>query len=267
MSINETVLEMHFHRPLFNLIGNTLGLGAGSYNFYKYSPQRECFIGFDQAFIRSDLSEKDMFERLKASASTRKYELSRQFIGLFLQYKVVKSMVNRSRTLPTAITSKPYLRVSLDTKKNNITGYSQHELLFNLKDNIGAFVYYTCPMLFDRTDLYGDKPDLSMLRLVDVTSCPEDYSDNDTHFIYFNDADANPIWCSTPVEGTVFTPEQMVSAVKQDLDKEVASDERTSLWESLFSIAVETKGSEKTRILDLVHESLVIVEFVGAEET
>ncbi len=65
MSINETVLEMHYHKPLFELISKNLGLGTGSFNFYKYSPQRECFVGFDQAFIKSELTEQQMFNALK----------------------------------------------------------------------------------------------------------------------------------------------------------------------------------------------------------
>ena len=110
MSINETVLEMHFHRPLMELFSSTLGLGTGAFNFYKYSPQRECFVGFDQAFVRSDLSDNIMFERLKDSAINTGYSLSSTFIGLFLQYKVVKQMQRRPRYTPAMIT-RPYLGV------------------------------------------------------------------------------------------------------------------------------------------------------------
>jgi hypothetical protein len=57
MRINETVLEMHYHAEVINLIKKTLGLGPkGDFNFYKYSPQREKFIGFDQAFVMSQAS-------------------------------------------------------------------------------------------------------------------------------------------------------------------------------------------------------------------
>lgn len=31
--INETVLEMHFHRPLLDLFRTTLGLGPGAFKF------------------------------------------------------------------------------------------------------------------------------------------------------------------------------------------------------------------------------------------
>lgn len=59
--MNETVLEMHYHRPLMDLFRAVFGLGAGGINFYKYSPQRECFVGFDQAYARTELSEQELF--------------------------------------------------------------------------------------------------------------------------------------------------------------------------------------------------------------
>ncbi|MEC9491687.1 hypothetical protein [Flexistipes sp.] len=267
MSINETVLEMHFHKPLMELFSSTLGLGAGAFNFYKYSPQRECFVGFDQAFIRSDLSDQEMFEMLKSSATTNRYSLSSTFIGLFLQYKVVKQIQRRTRHTPPVITSRPYLRASLDTKKNINTGFSQHELLYNLNINVGAFVYYACPMLFDRTELYNTDPDLELMRLADVTSCPGPYSDNDSHFIYFNDTDATPIWCSEPVEGKAVSPKQMVVTIGQQLQVVAESDEDMRLWDKLFSPIELSKGEEKTRPLDVVHETLTILEFLNEEQT
>lgn len=261
MSINETVLEMHYHKPLFELISKSLGLGSGSFNFYKYSPQRECFVGFDQAFIKSELTEQEMFNALKDSALNQNYRLPKTFIGLFLQYKVVKPMVNRSRTLPQSVTSRPYFRASLSTKKDLKTGYSQHELLYSLKDNDGAFVYYSCPMIFDRTDLYGDTTDLSTLRLVDLQSCPEDYSDNDSHYLYFNTPNDTPVWCSTPTDGVAYSVEELVQEIRERLPTISSSESPISLWEKLFSFAEESRGPKKLKYLDLLHESLVILEY------
>lgn len=40
------------------LIRETVGLGAdGHMNFYKWSPQKECFVGFDQAYVKTQLSD------------------------------------------------------------------------------------------------------------------------------------------------------------------------------------------------------------------
>lgn len=267
MSINETVLEMHYHRPLMELISSALGLGAGAFNFYKYSPQRECFVGFDQAFVRSDLSEQEMFNRLKSSALTNGYNLSSTFIGLFLQYKVVKQIQRRLRHTPPMITNRPHLRVSLDTKKNINTGFSQHELLYDLNNNVGAFVYYACPMLFDRSELYNAEPDLQSLRLADVASCPDAYSDNDSHFIYFNDTDAQPIWCSEPVDGKAVSPEQMIGSISQQLESVAKEEGSQNLWDELFNPIELSKGEEKIRPLDIVYEALTILEFTNEEKT
>lgn len=176
-------------------------------------------------------------------------------------------MQRRPRYTPSIITNRPYLRVSLDTKKNINTGFSQHELLYNLNNNIGAFVYYACPMLFDRAELYNTVTDLELLRLADVTSCPDNYSDNDSHFIYFNDTDAIPIWCSEPVEGKAISPEQMIRSISQQLQAVARSEESQGLWDELFSPFELSKGEEKMRPLDIVHEALTILEFMNEEQT
>ncbi len=172
-------------------------------------------------------------------------------------------MVNRSRTLPQSISARPYFRSSLSTKKDTKTGYSQHELLYSLKDNVGAFVYYTCPMIFDRTDLYGDITDLSTLRLVDLKSCPEDYSDNDSHYLYFNAPNATPIWCSTPTEGIALSAEEVVEDMRLNLPEIASSESQSSLWDKLFSVAEESRGPAKQKYLDLLHESLIIIEYTA----
>lgn len=249
------------------LISSELGLGDGAFNFYKYSPQRECFVGFDQAFVRSDLSEQEMFERLKSSASENGYSLSNTFIGLFLQYKVVKQMQRRPSHTPPMITNRPHLRVSLDTKKNINTGFSQHELLYNLNNNVGAFVYYACPMLFERSELYNPQPNLQSLRLADVTSCPDAYSDNDSHFIYYNDPDAQPIWCSEPVDGKAVTPKQMIGSISQQLETIAKAEGYQNLWDELFAPIESSKGEEKMRPLDIAFDALTILEFASEKET
>jgi len=203
--MNETVLEMHFHNAILESIRSNLGLGTGRFNFYKYSPQKECFVGFDQAYVKTDLSENELFEQLKNDATNNGYNLANFFVGLFLQYKVVRHMKKRTRTTPQTITA-PYLRVSIDSHRNERTGFSQHELLYNLNQNNGAFVYYACPMIFEREELYKQPADLSMLRLADITSCPSAYPDNETHFIFFNDTNSNPVWCSDPIEGVALSP-------------------------------------------------------------
>jgi len=134
--MNETVFEMHFHNAMMELIRSTLGLGQGRFNFYKYSPQKESFVGFDQAYIRTDLNEQELFNQLKNDAINNGYNLSNFFIGLFLQYKVVKKMQKRTRTTPSGITANPYFRVSVDTQKNDRTGFHNMNYCITLTEII-----------------------------------------------------------------------------------------------------------------------------------
>lgn len=259
---------MHYHKPLMDLFRSTFGLGnTGTINFYKYSPQRECFIGFDQAYVKSELSERDFFKLLKDSAASSGYHLSSKFIGYFLQFKVVKELQVRKKYTPAGITNRPHYRVALDTTKNINTGLSQHELLFNLNKNSGAMVYYACPMIFDRSSLYDVEVDLDSLRLADLDTCPSPYTDNDNHFIYFNSPTAIPVWCSDPVDGKAVLPSQLAETLITTLRQVEFAQSATDLLNvltNLESVGLSPKSEAfKERavpsILSLVAESLTIV--------
>jgi hypothetical protein len=265
MSINETVMEMHFHRPLLDLFRETLGLGKGSFNFYKYSTQKECFLGFDQAFVQTELSEDQLFQKLKTSAMNDGYNLENFFLAYFLQFKVVKMMQRRARHTPSMIRSRPHYRISIDSQKNINTGLSQHELLYNLNQNIGAMVYYACPMLFDRAELYKESPNLDLLRLADLQDCPSIYSDNESHFVYFDDVDSEPIWCSEPVEGKAITPEQLVKKILLQIESGDVYQSQLKLLEHLGQTNELSADLESKKLLDLVEDSLMIVHWTQAE--
>lgn len=266
--ITETVLEMHYHRPIMDLVRSTLGLGIPSgVNFYKYSPQKEAFIGFDQAYVTTELSEEDFFAVLRNASMSNSYQLDSKYVGFFLQFKVVKQMQARTRYTPSLITNRPHYRVSLDTKRNVNTGVSQHELLYNLKNNPGALVFYACPMIFDRSMLYEVNVDLSTLRLADVTSCPSAYTDNDNHFVFFNDTNVLPVWCSEPVEGKAVDPKsfvQMLMSHADSLDQSAAAGSLLRMLTHLDIAGVSResdllKEKRTPSILPLVGETLTIV--------
>src|SRR5689334_11287506 len=104
MAVTETVLEMHFHRPLMDLIRDTFGVGpAGQMNFYKWSPQKECFVGFDQAYVRTQLSDDQFFDMLKTSAASSSYQLNEVLFGYFLQFKVVQVIRKNGIYTPPAV--------------------------------------------------------------------------------------------------------------------------------------------------------------------
>lgn len=201
MAINETVLEMHFHRALMDAFRSTLGVGATGVTFFKYSPQKECFVGFDQAWIMQPVSDDQLYVDLKTAAQQNSYQLGAKYTGYFLQYKVVKRMVRRWKTHPLPTIGVPFGRVTLSTQANPNTGLSQHELLFNLCKNTNALVYYACPSIFDKAELYREQVDIASLHLVDVSSCPNEYKDNKRHHLYFELPSMESTWCSEPMSG------------------------------------------------------------------
>jgi hypothetical protein len=273
--ITEATLEMHFHSALMDLFRSTFGLGAnGQINFFKYSPQRECFIGFDQAYVKSTLGPDQFFSMLKGQALSNNYRLpaNDQFFGYFLQYKVVQPMRTRTRHTPSQVSSIPHYRVKLDTSRNMQTGLSQHELLFNLGMNKGAMVYYACPMLFDREELYPPSADLDSLKLADISTCPSSYADNEKHFIFFDDPNSNPIWCSRPTEGKQAEPNEFALKLKSKIDTVDPKESRAQLLDLLTDVEhlgvdessgqfwKEIFGKERVDILDLAYESLTILK-------
>lgn len=270
--ITETVLEMHYHKPLMDLFRETFGLGqTGSINFFKYSPQRECFIGFDQAYVKTELSEAEFFRMLRDAAASKNYHLGDKFVGYFLQYKIVKEMQIRKKYTPPSIVSRPHYRAGLDTTKNINTGLSQHELLYNLNQNPGAMVYYACPMLFDRSALYDIDVDLDSLRLADLDSCPSAYTDNDNHFIYFNGTQDTPVWCSDPVDGKAISPQELAELLHSRVAQLEPAQSAMELLKLLTDLQVVglspqaeiVRDMAAPSILPLVAESLTLVQ-IGA---
>jgi hypothetical protein len=252
-----------------DLVRSMLGLGnTGGVNFYKYSPQREAFIGFDQAYVTTDLPEEEFFAILRNASMNNNYQLDAKYIGFFLQFKVVKEMQARTRYTPPQMTNRPHFRVSLDTTKNVNTGVSQHELLFNLKNNPGALVFYACPMIFDRSRLYDVNVDLSTLNLADLRSCLSAYTDNDNHFIFFNDTNGIPVWRSDPVEGKSMDPKSFARSLATYADSVDPREAARSLFTMLTQLDIAgvrqewdiLKEKSTPSILPLVAEALTIMK-------
>lgn len=262
MRINETVLEMHFHSEIINLVKKKLGLGPGAkFNFYKYSPQHEKFVGFDQAFVMTQLPDDVLFKQLKNSASNTNYNMGAKFVGLFLQFKVVQKLDKKSKKNPPPVSSSPYYRVNLYTSRNSANEKSQHELLYQLaKNNVGAFVYYACPMVFDKVMLYTS-PNLNDLRLAKLNTCPGPYTDNDKHFIFYDTPSSAPIWKSEPVTGEAISPENMATAVAfylRDVTPATSLENLRNLL-SDFSYPVQTQGVVTESVDNLLVDALTIL--------
>lgn len=230
MSISETVLEMHYHQALMDLFRSVFGVGpSGKISFYKYSPQKECFVGFDQAWVMTDVSDDRLFRDLKDAALNNSYKLNGRYVGYFLQYKVVQRMIRHSKNNPQPVKSAQFGRAKISSQANLRTGHSQHELLFNLCKNKNALTYYACPAIFDKAELYIKDVNLSTLHLVDVASCPGDFTDHKKHHIFFDLPSMRPTWCSDPVEGHSITPEALASSLRTRLLESPAAEAKRLL--------------------------------------
>ena len=99
------------------------------------------------------------------------------------------------------------------------------------------------------------------------SSCPESYSDNDNHYIFFNDVDGDPdFWRSEPTKGEAITP----FAFGHLLQKRVMALQPIESMKLLFDIltnveavglseqAIYFEGRQRRDILELTHDSLTI---------
>lgn len=115
-------------------------------------------------------------------------------------------------------------------------------------------------MLFDRMQLYC-KPDLDLLKLVDTSICPSSFTDNEKHFVYFNDADAPPIWCSEPVLGKAVTPVGFANRVSELIRSEGTLDAQLRLLESLLHSVTDVSDIDERLPIELLSSSFTLAEF------
>ncbi|WP_157817974.1 hypothetical protein [Candidatus Thiodictyon syntrophicum] len=202
----ESLIEMHFHSALISYYSKKF---SGKFiRLYKPVPQKEAWVGFDQGWTSSDLSELELFASLKAAIASQAKSINKFYLGEFLQFKVVDTVTRASKRMPAGF-STPYFRSELSLKPNKSTGISQHETLLRLKAIAKTAVFYTCGMVFEEADIW--KPaDLSALRFVDIQTAPPGWATNEDHFIVFrNSTDSTPMWCSEPLPGISFSIEEL----------------------------------------------------------
>ena len=262
--ITESTLEMHYHKALMDALKDCYGVGPkGQFSFFKYSPQKEKFIGFDQAYVRTEVDDDDFYNDIKKIASGT--STSKKYAGFFLQFKVVDIRVKKSKLVPLNVSSTPpFFSVKLTTDRDAYGNLSQHELLRNIRaSSPQAIVYYVCPMLFEKLDLYVDDPNLDLLRMVDVESSQSDFSDNKSHHIFFKNMLSQPVWCSEPRDGIALTIKEFIERVKElDITPQQHAD--------LLLLVIEnqkllTKFDEKeeplSATLKLLSDSLYLISY------
>lgn len=198
--ITESLLEMHFHSALVELFEEAFE--ARVIRIYKPSTNREVWLGYDQAWVRTELTQREFEDHLAASLHGGP-PFPQRFIGYFLQFKRVERMVRRSRFTPAGFPDE-YYRAELSASVNPHTQLSQHATLLRLQQFEASDVNYACPMLFGPDAMY-DKPNLDRLRLVPLRGAPT-YTDDERHFIAFrSEGDPVPVWCSEPVDAKSVT--------------------------------------------------------------
>ncbi len=196
--VNEALLEMHFHRALIDLFRRRYG--GRFLKILKPSPQQEAWVGFDQGYMDTTLSNDELFAELSNAIQNNLNNVPKFYFGVFFQFKIVHKMVRDSRLRPSNY-SVPYYRVWLSLTPNRSSGISQHETLVRLNSIFGTLVNYACPMVFNIDDIW-QAPDLRKLRLVDISTAPSYFSPDEDHFITFQRKDdPRPLWCSDPETG------------------------------------------------------------------
>lgn len=200
MSIDvvEAMLEAQYMRLIARSIADVYG--DYTFQFYKPSAQDEVFLGFDQAWVRiASIPAAQMYRHIRdvlAGAATNAW-----YWAFFLQFKRVERISRNSDKMKKLGIATPYYRSEISLKPNKRTNKSQHEILKELSLVPASEVYYACPMMFSRDDVYRD-PDPDDLRLVELNGAPAGYLANQTHHIVFQSKDdPNPKWCSEPTRG------------------------------------------------------------------
>lgn len=264
--LTEALLEMHFHRAILEYFRALYG--AKFFRLLKPSRQLEVWVGFDQGWVRTSLTDQQLFDELRRSIQSSATTVNHFYLGYFLQFKTVQRITRKSKYMPFGYTP-PYYRSELSVDPSRTTGLSQHETLLRLSRIKATGVCYACPMVFEPNEIYGD-PDLDHLRCVEIFSSPTGWPADQRHFIAFRDVtDRNPRWCSESFQGEAFSfrewasPSSGIGLTKlsaeqiMDLIEKLASEVRMAIGEpEPPSFWKDFKG-----ITRLLPESFILMEF------
>lgn len=186
--LGESLLEMHYYRTILDSFRTILNIAPGDFEIFKYSPQIESYIGFDLGLIRHDtLTEEELVTLIRDSvANNRRLSRRRIFFGFFLQFKVLSLVTQRNQRspVPPAGYQLPYFRTKLKTVGSARAQVSQHATLFRIALNSQCQVFYVCPAIGSKADLYRD-PDLNDLLIAPVLDSRSEFADRRDHHLYF----------------------------------------------------------------------------------
>lgn len=261
--ITEVLLEMHFHRAIVERFAQLFG--ANFLRLYKPSPRQEAWIGFDQGWAYSSISDDKFISDLQRAIHTESTQVDNFYLGFFLQFKKVDIIRKRRRYYPHHYYS-PFFRVELDLTPNETTGISQHHTLLRLRNILNAYVAYACPMFFEIDDIYHP-PDLTKLRIKSLTNAPNDWKPGTSHFICFQKQDDfSPLWLSKPVEGKAYSFDEWASGNLEESPKKLNAKEILTLLHDTFSIKSFFRGryhfkKGSKEYINYLPKSLTIIKF------
>lgn len=125
----ESLLEMHFHRAIVDYFKRKYG--ARFLKLIKPSTNQEVWVGFDQGWVRTTMTQDEVIDELKDVIQNNASNPASFYLGYFLQFKKVEPMYRRSIYSPPGW-NHPCLRSELNLEVNPNTGLSQHNTLITL---------------------------------------------------------------------------------------------------------------------------------------
>lgn len=196
VGVTETLLEMYYFPAIRDLIASIFGVRV--LRLLKPSRRREGWVGFDQGWVRTDLTTDDLYTELSDALQNSALSVPRLYFGFFLQFKIVEIMRRISKYTPPNIFA-DYYRSELDLTRSSESGAIQHHLLVHLASMANTAVAYACPMFFDIDAIY-DQPDLETLRCVPVSISTPVFNEYERHFIAIQTPrSSRGYWCSETV--------------------------------------------------------------------
>lgn len=224
--VNEALLEMYFYKPLVDFFKSYYGIDEMT--IHKPSQQEEVYVGYDQAWVKTKMSNIDLFNKLKNSIKNNNTKINKFYLGFFLQFKKVKKMKRNSKYKPYNY-SLPYYRSEISLTTSEKTEFCQHHTLKRLSEIKNTSVAYACGMVFNSSDVLLE-PNLSKLRIVPVNNAPYYKNNEKRHFITFQRPfDLKPLYKSEPVISKSYSVEEWVKGDTEFSPKKMTAEETLGL--------------------------------------
>lgn len=201
----ETKLEMIYHEHFVKAFARVYGENV--FQFFKPSTNKECWQGYDQAWVKTKMKEDDFFKSIKQYNNQGTQVDEKVYFAFFFQYKVSTklSRKNKNTTIPPNFIY-PFWRFNINLKVNPKTNLSQHQCLYKLSLLEKSIVMYVTPLV-NNINTYN--VNVNALHYAKV-SPKRNYNNGEKHTVNFQDYNSRPIWQSEPSEGELMSFEDIL---------------------------------------------------------